>query len=155
MFDFGLQLKELRTQRGLTQKALAVRINKSKSAIGSYESNRQMPPLEVLISIAAVLHVSLDYLVGFEKSEYYSTKGLTDQQSELLAMLFAEFTEPTGDGEVLSVQQIEIIRKTLQLFQDHSSVPAKTGQHKNEWIYLSGVPYGLLFESINASTHSI
>lgn len=26
MFDFGLQLKELRTQRGLTQKALAVRI---------------------------------------------------------------------------------------------------------------------------------
>lgn len=48
MYDLGLRLKTLRLQRGLTQKMLATRIHKSKAAVGSYESNRQMPPLDVL-----------------------------------------------------------------------------------------------------------
>lgn len=33
MYDLGLRLKEIRSRRGLTQKALARRINKSVSAV--------------------------------------------------------------------------------------------------------------------------
>lgn len=117
MYDLGLRLKTLRLQRGLTQKMLATRIHKSKAAIGSYESNRQMPPLDVLISIAVALNVSLDYLVGFEKSEYYSTKGLTHKQIEVLNLIFSEFSIPTGDRVSLSTQQIEIIRSLILLFE--------------------------------------
>ena len=117
MYDFGLRLKELRTQRGLTQKSLAKRINRSKAAIGSYESNRQMPPLDVLISIASALNVSLDYLVGFEKSAYLSTKGLDDSQAKVIEMILAEFADPSGEGDVFSSQQLDIIRKLILIFE--------------------------------------
>lgn len=120
MYDLGLRLKTLRLQRGLTQKMLATRIHKSKAAVGSYESNRQMPPLDVLISIAGTLNVSLDYLVGFEKSEYYSTKSFTISQIEVLELIFSEFSVPTGCDDSLSAQQIDIIRKLIRVFeQDH------------------------------------
>lgn len=69
MYDLGYRIKEIRTQRGITQSELAKRINKSKSAVSGYESNAQIPPSEVLVSIATVLNVSLDYLVGFEMEE--------------------------------------------------------------------------------------
>ena len=117
MYDLGSRLKELRKQRGLTQKMLATRINKSKAAIGSYESDRQMPPLDVLISIAGALNVSLDYLVGFEKSEYYSTKELDSTQIEVLELIFSEFSVPTGTDASLSSQQINIIRKLVIAFE--------------------------------------
>ena len=52
MYDFGLRLKKLRKSRGLTQKMLADRINKSVSAVSSYESNAQLPPLDVSKSIS-------------------------------------------------------------------------------------------------------
>lgn len=60
MYDLGYRIKEIRTQRGMAQNELAKRINKSKSAVCGYESDAQVPPLEVLVSIASVLNVSLD-----------------------------------------------------------------------------------------------
>lgn len=78
MYDLGFRIKEIRTRRGLNQKELAQRINKSKSAVCGYETNAQVPPLEVLVSIASVLNVSLDYLVGFEETESFSTRSLSD-----------------------------------------------------------------------------
>lgn len=62
MYDIGSRLKDMRSKRGLTQKDLAKRINKSVSAISAYESNAQTPPTDVLISIAQVLRVPLTYL---------------------------------------------------------------------------------------------
>ena len=73
--------KQIRTQRGLTQNELAKRINKSKSAVCGYESEAQVSPLDVLVSIASVLNVSLDYLVGFEMEEPVSLTNLSVQQA--------------------------------------------------------------------------
>lgn len=87
MYDLGFRIKEIRTRRGLNQKELAQRINKSKSAVCGYETNAQVPPLEVLVSIASVLNVSLDYLVGFEETESFSTRSLSDQQKKIAGLL--------------------------------------------------------------------
>ena len=117
MYDFGVRLKDIRKKRGLTQKALAKRINKSVSAVSSYELEVQIPPVEVLMSIASVLNVSLDYLVGFENSDIYSTGNLSPQQKEILQLLYQEFTVPAkSDNSNISSQQIEIIQKLLLLF---------------------------------------
>lgn len=35
MYDLGFRIKEIRTRRGLNQKELAQRINKSKSAVAA------------------------------------------------------------------------------------------------------------------------
>lgn len=116
MYDFGSRLSALRKKRGLTQRDLARRINKSVSAVSGYESNAQIPPTDVLESIACVLNVSLDYLVGFEKNKVYSTNGLNAEQEEIVELIFKEFANSSGSGIELSSQQIEIIQKLLLLF---------------------------------------
>jgi transcriptional regulator with XRE-family HTH domain len=118
MYYFGNRIKELRLRRKLTQKELAERINKSKAAISSYESDNQVPPVDVLISIANVLNTSLDDLVGFDKSHCYSANGLSVQQVKILDALFAEFKKPTNRGNELSEQQIKIIQALILLFSE-------------------------------------
>ena len=102
MYDFGLRLKKLRKSRGLTQKMLADRINKSVSAVSSYESNAQLPPLDVSKSIALALGISIDYLVGNEETPAYTAKNLTEYQAELLDELISEFHSPTNRSPQLS-----------------------------------------------------
>jgi transcriptional regulator with XRE-family HTH domain len=116
MGDFGLRLQKLRKQRGLTQKMLAERINKSLSAVSSYETNTQMPPLDVLISIASVLNVSIDYLAGTERKEVFVIEGLSDTQKEVLYMLIKEFDSPPCKDKILSSSQKDILEKLLYIF---------------------------------------
>lgn len=113
MYNLGLRLKEIRKCRKLTQKELARRINKSTAAISSYESGAQMPPLDVLISIATTLHISLDNLVGFDNESSYSGRALTEDQKHLLNLQFVEFSHPTNSGRRLSHQQVQIIQEII------------------------------------------
>ena len=116
MYDLGYRIKSIRTQRGMAQNELAKRINKSKSAVCGYESEAQVPPLEVLVSIASVLNVSLDYLVGFEMEEPISVANLTDQQKKIIHLILEEFSRPTNSSPRLSQQQITIIQELICLF---------------------------------------
>lgn len=116
MYDLGYRIKSIRTQRGMAQNELAKRINKSKSAVSGYESDAQVPPLEVLVSIASVLNVSLDYLVGFEMEEPISVANLTDQQKKIIHLILEEFSRPTNSSPRLSPQQITIIQELICLF---------------------------------------
>lgn len=118
MHDMGSRLREIRDKRGLTQRALAERINKSVSAVSGYESNVQTPPTDVLISICQVLHVPITYFVDLDCEDSYSLSGLTKDQKELLDLIFSEFSSPTRQGDELSSQQIESIRKMLMLFSN-------------------------------------
>lgn len=119
MYDLGLRSKETRTRRGISQKELAQRINKSKSAVCGYETNAQIPPLEVLVSIASVLNVSLDYLVGFSEADSISMRNLTDQQRNIVNLLFDEYSNPTNASPNLSYQQFVILQKLMCLFSGY------------------------------------
>lgn len=119
MYDLGFRIKEIRTRRGLSQKELAQRINKSKSAVCGYETNAQIPPLEVLVSIASVLNVSLDYLVGFDEAGSISMRNLSEQQRNITNLLFDEYSNPTNASPKLSQQQITIIQKLMCLFSGY------------------------------------
>lgn len=121
MYDLGFRIKEIRTQRGMAQKELAKRINKSKSAVCGYKNDAQVPPLDVLISIASVLNVSLDYLAGFEDNDSISVRNLTSQQKDIISLLFDEFTHPTNKSPRLSEQQITIIQELICLFGGYKS----------------------------------
>lgn len=116
MYDLGYRIKSIRTQRGMAQNELAKRINKSKSAVCGYESDAQVPPLEVLVSIASVLNVSLDYLVGFEMEEPISVANLNNQQKKTINLILEEFSRPTNSSSRLSQQQITIIQELICLF---------------------------------------
>lgn len=116
MRGFGLRLRSIREERGLTQKALANRIHKSTSAISGYETDFQMPPTDVLVSISKALHVSVSYLMDASNQETYSVSGLNEKQKEVLDLLYREFTQSSKESDKLSSQQIEIIQKLIHLF---------------------------------------
>lgn len=60
---FGLRLKELRKQKGWTQKELAKRVDIRFAQLNKYECGMHIPPIERLIQLSSVLGVTLDYLV--------------------------------------------------------------------------------------------
>lgn len=119
MYDLGSRLKEMRNKRGLTQKTLAARINKSVAAVSGYESNAQTPPTDVLISISEVLHVPITYFVELNSEDTYSSKGLSAKQKELLDLLFEEFVTPSKYSSELSPRQIEAVRRLLRIFSEN------------------------------------
>ncbi|MBO6141067.1 MAG: helix-turn-helix transcriptional regulator [Ruminococcus sp.] len=79
MVDFGQTLKELRKRSGLTQQQLAERLWITKSMVSYYEQSLRAPSPDVLIKIAAIFHVSTDYLLGVEKGKSLDVSGLDDE----------------------------------------------------------------------------
>lgn len=116
MFGIGQRIKEVREDRGLTQQTLGTWINKSKSAVSGYETGSQTPPIEVLMSIASVLNVSLDYLVGRDNRQILSLQGLTERQNKVIQLIVKEFTQPTNSSPALSAEQVQVIQELICLF---------------------------------------
>lgn len=84
MVDFGPRLKKLRTQMGLTQKQLAERLGITKSVVSYYELQERYPSPEILVKLAHIFHVSTDYLLGVEISQYLDISDLDDEDKLLL-----------------------------------------------------------------------
>ena len=97
-------------------KKLAEEIGKSVQAVSSYERNSQIPPIEVMISIADVLNVSLDYLVDRQCINTYSFCNLKSSHKEILELLQDEFASPTKGSPQFSDRQSLILNKLLMLF---------------------------------------
>lgn len=116
MYDLGSRIKTIRQKRGITQRELALRINKSISSISSYETNAQLPPLDVVGDIAVTLNISLDDLVGTEKIKTLSVRNLTVEQTEILEQLLHEFHSHIPYSGVLTQEQILIIQKLIHYF---------------------------------------
>jgi transcriptional regulator with XRE-family HTH domain len=67
------RLKRLVKEQGLTQKELAERAHLTEASVSKYLSGYQQPHLEVLVSLAKVFDVSMDYLVGLEAANEEET----------------------------------------------------------------------------------
>lgn len=63
---FSLKLKELRENRGLTQRDLAQALNISKGSVGMWESTDRIPNSKRLQQIANYFKISMDELIGRE-----------------------------------------------------------------------------------------
>ena len=116
MFDLGLRIRQLRERQKLSQEQLGARVERSKSVISSYENNIKVPPLTILIQLAVIFNVSLDYLVGIDKNEMISVEGLSDSQKNLLQILAFEFKEKGGKQDGLSQRQQQILSGLMQEF---------------------------------------
>lgn len=93
-------LRELRVTRGLSQTQLAAKLDISRSAYSMYESGARLPSVATLMTMAEVLSVSIDYLLGLtahpDRTGCYSgheiqvlrqLRGLDERSLELLAHL--------------------------------------------------------------------
>tara|TARA_B100000508_G_scaffold138523_1_gene134797 strand:+ start:12839 stop:13174 length:336 start_codon:yes stop_codon:yes gene_type:complete len=64
MLNIGERITQLRKQNNLSQEELAKRAAVSRTIIGNYERNANTPSIEVLLKLAKVFDVSVDYLIG-------------------------------------------------------------------------------------------
>ena len=63
--DFmNFRLKELRTQRKLSQLKIAIDLNMNQNSISRYENGEREADYATLIKFADYFNVSLDYLLG-------------------------------------------------------------------------------------------
>ena len=60
----GQRLKELREERGLTQKEVARLLGLNSVTYLHYEKSQREPPLAVLVEMAKFFDVTTDYLLG-------------------------------------------------------------------------------------------
>lgn len=64
MIDVSEKLKELRKAHNMTQEQVANCIHVSRPSYTQYELGKKRPSLEILVELAKLYKVSLDYLVG-------------------------------------------------------------------------------------------
>ena len=61
--EFSKQIKKIRTDNQFTQEQLAQKLNVSRQTISSWENARNLPDLELVVSIAKQFNLSLDQLI--------------------------------------------------------------------------------------------
>ncbi len=64
--SFGKILKDLRTERHLSQQQLADLLNISQSAIAKWELGKTEPTASAIVSVALFFDVSCDFLLGLK-----------------------------------------------------------------------------------------
>ena len=66
MTIFGKRLKELRTDKKISQNALSKEIGVSQAAINKWEKGLIVPTIDSAALVAKFFNVSIDYLAGLE-----------------------------------------------------------------------------------------
>lgn len=72
------RIRDMRIDRGLTQEQIAVLLHVSQNTYSQYEIGTTRFPLEVVIKLAELYGVSVDYLVGLtDRQEPYPRRRKT------------------------------------------------------------------------------
>ena len=64
-----MNLKQIRTEKGMTQDELAAALNITRQRLSNYELDKREPPLELLKNLAAALDCTVDELLAEPENE--------------------------------------------------------------------------------------
>lgn len=92
-YELAENIKNLRTQKHLTQKDLGKKIGVTTSTVASYESQDRLPSIAVLIKLSAEFNVSIEYLLGINKNKTIDVSELSDKQISALNVIVEQFKE--------------------------------------------------------------
>ena len=84
MVDFSQRLKQLRKDKHLTQAQVAQRIGVTASMVSSYETDIRLPSYEVLVRIADVFGVTVDYLLCRQEERFLDISELGDEEAAVV-----------------------------------------------------------------------
>ena len=65
-YEVKYKLKELRLEKGYTQKQVAAYLNKSETGYASWEQGLAEPSINDIILLCKLYSVSADYILGLE-----------------------------------------------------------------------------------------
>lgn len=125
MSDFTTRLKNLRTEKKLTQSEVAQKLGIATSTYSNYEQGTRFPDKQTLINLANFYKVSIDYLLG-ETDEKFSANKIAEEIADNPELL--EFYEAFKKNDELkrlfnhskglsskSIKQIVEIIKTFEI----------------------------------------
>lgn len=89
MSDVNYNIRIFRKFRGLSQKELGQKLNKSTNVISNWENGIHSPDLDTIEDICKILKVSPDELFGWKANKEYTEylKRLTEYQSRIDKLL--------------------------------------------------------------------
>ncbi len=119
MVLLGKKIKALRNNSKFTQAELAERLGVTKSSIASYENDSRQPSYEVLIKIARIFNVSIDYLLLERSGNILETDGLKSEQIKLLELLIINFQKSNMTEELL---RKNISKENANLLEKENSI---------------------------------
>lgn len=85
------RIKSLREQNGMTQAALARKLNVTRSSVNAWEMGIAVPSTAILIEIAQLFHVSTDFLLELQDTATLDVSELNDSEILLLEKLASYF----------------------------------------------------------------
>ncbi len=142
---FKEMLKQLRTQKGLTQKQLAEITNLSQNAISMYESGRREPDMRTLSALAQALDSDMNHLLDSQAREIPSpsteeavlnARDQRDIGKKLRSMLelFDSDEALMFDGEPLDSETRELLKESYrnQLELTKRIAKVKYNSHKKK-----------------------
>ena len=98
--EFTDIIVELMKQEGLSQKELAEKINVTEASMSRYIKGERIPRIDVLVKLANVFNVSIEYLQGLKEVDDFNeikrivarnSKKMTDEQKmELTKILLKD-----------------------------------------------------------------
>lgn len=62
------RIAELRKEKRMNQISLALKLNVSQKIISAYENGKNEPSIDLLMRMADLFNVSIDYLIGYSDS---------------------------------------------------------------------------------------
>lgn len=84
MVDFSQRLKQLRLDKHLTQAQVAERIGVTASMVSSYETDIRLPSFEVMVRIADLFGVTVDYLLCRQDKRFLDISDLTAAEAAVV-----------------------------------------------------------------------
>ena len=91
MVDFSQRLKQLRKDKHLTQAQVAQRIGVTSSMVSSYETDIRLPSYEVMVRIADLFGVTVDYLLCRQDKRFLDISDLNDEEAALVCGIAGSF----------------------------------------------------------------
>ena len=87
MVDFSQRLKKLRQDKHLTQAQVAARVGVTASMVSSYETDIRLPSFEVMVRLADLFGVTVDYLLCREDRRLLDISALSDEEAAAVCSL--------------------------------------------------------------------
>ena len=97
---FGERFSRLRKKLGLTQEDIATKVNISAQAVSKWENDQSAPDISILPTLADILNVSLDELLG---REVIKTIILPEEERKDINSMILKINILSSDGDKVKV----------------------------------------------------
>ena len=87
MVDFSQRLKQLRLDKHLTQAQVAERVGVTASMVSSYETDIRLPSFEVMVRIADLFGVTVDYLLCRQDKRFIDISELSAEEAAVVCSM--------------------------------------------------------------------